>query len=73
MSKYSLSKSSFIKGLQCEKYLYLYKNNYELKDPIKDSSQAVFDQGNQIGLLAQSLFPGGVDCSPLSHFKITES
>ena len=41
MSKYSLSKSSFIKGLQCEKYLYLYKNNYELKDPIKDSSQAV--------------------------------
>ena len=48
MSKYSLSKSSFYQGLQCEKYLYLYKNNYELKDPIKDSSQAVFDQSNWI-------------------------
>ena len=73
MSSYSLSKSSFIKGLQCDKYLYLHKNNYKLKDPLKHSTQAVFDQGNQIGLLARSLFPNGVDCSPSTHFKIIES
>ena len=73
MSIYSLSKSSFIKGLQCDKYLYLHKNNYKLKDPLKHSTQAVFDQGNQIGLLARSLFPDGVDCSPSTHFKIIES
>ena len=73
MSNYSLSKSSFIKGLQCDKYLYLHKNNYKLKDPLKHSTQAVFDQGNQIGLLARSLFPDGVDCSPSTHFKIIES
>lgn len=73
MSNYSLSKSSFIKGLQCDKYLYLHKNNYKLKDPLKYSTQAVFDQGNQIGLLARSLFPDGVDCSPSTHFKIIES
>ncbi len=73
MSNYSLSKSSFIKGLQCDKYLYLHKNNYKLKDPLKHSTQAVFDQGNQIGLLARSLFPNGVDSSPSTHFKIIES
>ena len=73
MSIYYLSKSSFIKGLQCDKYLYLHKNNYKLKDPLKHSTQAVFDQGNQIGLLARSLFPNGVDCSPSTHFKIIES
>ena len=35
--------------------------------------QAVFDQGNQIGVLAQSLFPGGVDATPSSHFRMMES
>lgn len=29
-----LSKSTFIRGLQCEKSLYLYKHHYKLKDPI---------------------------------------
>ena len=35
--------------------------------------QAIFDQGNQVGLLAQELFPGGLDSSPSSHFKMMES
>ena len=71
--KYKLSKSTFIRGLQCEKSLYLYKKHYKLKDSISPSSQAVFDQGNQLGLLAQELFPGGIDSSPSSHFKIMDS
>lgn len=71
--KYKLSKSTFIRGLQCEKSLYLYKKHYKLKDSISPSSQAIFDQGNQLGLLAQELFPGGIDSSPSSHFKIMES
>jgi hypothetical protein len=70
---YKLSKSTFVRGLQCEKSLYLYKNHYNLKDPISASKQAVFDQGNEIGLLAQSLFPGGVDASPSNHFNILDS
>ena len=70
---YKLSKSTFVRGLQCEKSLYLYKNHYNLKDPISTSKQAVFDQGNEIGLLAQSLFPGGVDASPINHFNILDS
>ena len=68
-----LSKSTFIRGLQCKKSLYLYKHHYNLKDPIPSSLQVVFDQGTNIGLLAQELFPNGVDASPENHFKMVES
>ncbi len=73
MNRYRLSKSTFIRGTQCEKSLYLYKHHYNLKDPIPTSLQAVFDQGTNIGLLAQSLFPNGVDASPVNHFRMVES
>ena len=73
MSKSRLSKSTFIRGLQCEKSLYLYKHHYRLKDPTPTSLQAVFDQGNNIGILAQQLFPNGADASPENHFKMVES
>ena len=73
MAKSSLSKSTFIRGLQCEKSLYLYKHHYRLKDPTPSSLQAVFDQGNDIGILAQQLFPNGADASPENHFKMVES
>ena len=73
LEKHILSKSTFIRGLQCEKSLYLYKHNYNLKDAISPQLQAIFNQGNNVGLLAQELFPNGVDTSPSSHFKIQES
>ena len=73
MNRYRLSKSTFIRGTQCEKSLYLYKHHYQLKDPTPSSLQAVFDQGTNIGLLAQSLFPNGVDASPVNHFNMVES
>jgi hypothetical protein len=73
MANSRLSKSTFIRGLQCEKSLYLYKHHYRLKDPTPSSLQAVFDQGTNIGLLAQELFPYGADASPENHFKMVES
>ena len=73
MAKSRLSKSTFIRGLQCEKSLYLYKHHYRLKDPTPSSLQPVFDQGTNIGLLAQELFPNGADASPENHFKMVES
>ncbi|MDC0956590.1 DUF2779 domain-containing protein [Flavobacteriaceae bacterium] len=73
LPKYILSKSTFIKGLQCEKALYLYKHYYSLKDNISAQQQAIFDQGNAVGELAQDLFQGGVDASPSSYFKMQES
>lgn len=73
IKKSRLSKSTFIRGLQCEKSLYLYKHHYRLKDPTPPSLQTVFDQGTNIGLLAQELFPNGADASPENHFKMVES
>lgn len=73
MEKETLSKSTFIKGLQCEKALYLYKNNYNLRDEISPQLQAIFNQGNAVGELAQDLFIGGVDASPSSHYKMQEA
>jgi hypothetical protein len=70
---YKLSKSTFIRGLQCEKSLYLYKHHYKLKDPVSPSLQAVFKRGNNVGILAQQLFPNGKDASPENHFKVFES
>ena len=73
LSKYQLSKSTYIRGLQCEKSLYLYKHHYKDRDPIPASLQTVFDQGKKVGILAQELFPRGVDASPKNYFKIAES
>ena len=73
MQKPILSKSTFIRGLQCEKSLYLYKHHYDLKDETPAQLQAIFNQGTNVGILAQELFPNGVDASPPDHFKMQES
>ena len=59
MGAHLLSKSSFLKGLQCEKGLYLYKHHYDWADELSDSTLAVFETGHNVGRLAQELFPGG--------------
>lgn len=56
-----LSKSLYVKGLQCHKALWLQKYMPELKDEVSDSQQASFDSGTDVGILAQELFPGGVE------------
>jgi len=55
-----LSKSLFVRGLQCHKSLYLQKYRPELKDEVSEETQRRFDIGNNAGSLAQQLFPGGV-------------
>lgn len=59
-----LSKSTFLRGLQCPKSLYLYKNFIQLRDAISPEQKAIFNRGNNVGLLAQKLFPGGIDATP---------
>lgn len=58
---YKLSKSTFMKGSQCIKSIYLNKFHKDLRDPVSESKQAIFDTGHQVGDLAQSLFPGGIN------------
>jgi hypothetical protein len=59
MASHLLSKSSFIKGLQCEKHLYLYKYHYKEMDKLSEMQKAIFKRGINVGELAQQLFPGG--------------
>src|SRR3989304_7333723 len=57
---HTLSKSTFLRGLQCHKSLYLNRFHKGLRDPVDPSTQAAFDRGHDVGELAQRLFPGGV-------------
>jgi len=56
-----ISKSSFIRGCQCHKSLYLHKYHDELRDPLSEAKEAIFASGTSIGELAQQLFPNGIN------------
>ncbi len=56
-----LSKSQYIRGLQCPKSLWLYKHKPELRSVPDASQEALFEAGVQVGDLAKRLFPGGVE------------
>jgi hypothetical protein len=66
-----LSKSQFLRGMQCHKSLYLFKYKPELLGEISASQLAVFENGKKVGTLAQSLFPGGVEI-PYEGLSIPE-
>ena len=57
--KHQLSKSTFIKGTQCVKSLYLNKFHKELKEDNSEQLEQIFATGHQVGELAQDLFPSG--------------
>lgn len=56
-----LSKSLILKGLQCRKALWLAKNPPDFELPPKPDLEARFRAGTEVGILAQQLFPGGVE------------
>ncbi len=62
--RHILSKSTFLRSLQCQKSLYLNKNRKDLRDPITEQQQAVFDAGTNFGLMARELWPDGKDATP---------
>jgi len=57
----SISKSQYIKGLQCQKQLWLYRNNKEIVGKVDLATQLVIDQGNEVGEIAKSYYKGGVE------------
>jgi hypothetical protein len=60
-----ISKSKFVAGVQCLKRLYLQVHQPELATQPDPAAEAIIRQGQEIGMLARTLFPGGieVDCS----------
>ena len=53
-----LSKSKILSGWQCPKRLWLEKSQPDLVD-YSDATLAAFAIGNEVGDIAQALFPGG--------------
>ena len=68
-----ISKSSFIRGTQCPKSLWLHLNQPDERDETSDARQQIFDTGHNVGFLAQQLFPGGIDASRGEHAQIAEA
>lgn len=56
-----ISKSKFLNGLQCVKLLWTHYNAKELIPETDAATQAVFDQGHEVGELAKLLFPGSIE------------
>jgi len=67
--KHILSKSTFLRGLQCHKSLYLNRYRRDLRDEVSPDLQAVFSTGREVGELARGLFPGGVQSKPPNSFQ----
>jgi predicted RecB family nuclease len=55
-----ISKSKFVAGVQCLKRLYFQLHRPELATGSTEATEAVMEQGRQVGLVAQKAFPGGV-------------
>ena len=56
-----LSKSQYMKGLQCPKALWLFKYRKDLATEPDQRRQNLFATGHRVGDLAKQLFPGGVE------------
>ena len=56
-----LSKSKYLYGLQCPKFLWMAVHEKDKLPEIDEALQFRFDQGHLVGELAKKLFPKGVD------------
>ena len=56
-----LSKSQYIRGLQCHKSLWLYKNRRDLLQPTGAQAESLFATGNTVGDYAKQVFPNGIE------------
>ncbi len=55
-----ITKSRFMAGTQCLKRLYFSVHEPEIAALPDESDQSIIEQGREVGLLAQQMFPGGV-------------
>ncbi len=69
----SISKSRFISGIQCEKKVWFDYHRKDLKPPVDEQTQMIFDLGHKIGFLAQQKFPNGKDATPENYTDFSAS
>lgn len=56
-----LSKSKYLSGRQCRKLIWCLYNAKDKIPAYGAATQAIFDQGHEVGHLAKTLFPGGME------------
>ena len=67
MSNYLFSKTAYIKGVQCDKQLYLYKHHYKLQDPLSPETKAKFRGGHDFeDAYRAANFPFAVDIEKIA-------
>jgi hypothetical protein len=59
LSSHLLTKSTFLRGLQCPKSLMLDVLHPELRDPLDSQAQLRMRLGQEVGMLARQRYPGG--------------
>jgi hypothetical protein len=67
-----ISKSQYLKGLQCPKMLWLYRHRPDLAPEISEGQQYIFDTGTEVGILAQKCFEGGLEITE-PYYKIDQA
>jgi len=65
-----ITKSKYLIGLQCLKHLWTVLNHPEKIPEISKSQDNIFEQGNIVGELAKSLYPGGIN---IPYHNFTDS
>src|SRR5689334_13639854 len=55
-----ISKSKFVAGIQCLKRLYFQVHQPEDAEQVDEGQEARLEQGQEVRLLAQRRFPGGI-------------
>lgn len=68
--KVYLTKSRYVNGLQCAKWIWLSFNDPSKLPKVDEATQRRFDEGNMVGDLAKKLFPKGIEVKEqLAHDK----
>ena len=67
-----ISKSQYLKGVQCPKALWYYRHRPDLAPEVSDNQQALFDAGHEVGELAQQYFSGGIEITE-EYYEIAKA
>jgi hypothetical protein len=67
-----ISKSQYLKGIQCPKALWFYRHRPDLKPEISEAQQHLFDTGHEVGGLAKQYFNGGVEIE-VEYYEIDKA
>ena len=62
-----LSKTDYLKGMDCVKGLWLFKNRKDLVPPTDEALQRRFDIGNAVQEIARKRYPTGILVQSENH------